>query len=122
MFVYCVSRCSYYSWSYILYRHLFRPLKRNGDTSDYFHNVFLTFVSPCIADIFAMYNQQDATFHNLFISVRLCICFRRVFRPSSGAQNCTYNVRYLSDQYRYLLLAWPGYYSSIGLTLYVQCG
>ena len=55
--------------------------------------------------IFAAYNQQDATFHNLFISVRCSTCFRRVFRPSSGAQNWTYSVRYLSDQY---------------LTLYVQ--
>jgi len=67
----------------------------------------LTFIGPCIANIFAEYNQQDATFHNLFISVRRCACFRRVFRPSSGAQNCTYSVRYLSDHYCYLLLAWP---------------
>jgi len=36
-------------------------------------------------------NEQDATFHNLFISVRRSTCFRRFFRPSSGAQNC---VRY----------------------------
>jgi len=43
----------------------------------------------------------------LFISVRLCTCFRRFFRPSSRAQNCTYSVRYLSDQY---------------LMLYVQLG
>ena len=57
---------------------------------------------------FAEHNQQDATFLNLFISVRRSTCFRRVFRPSSGAQNCTYSVRYLSDQYCYLLLAWPG--------------
>jgi len=34
-------------------------------------------------NIFAEYNQQDATFHNLFISVRRCTCFRRGFRPSS---------------------------------------
>jgi len=65
----------------------------------------LTFIGLCIANIFTQYNQQDATFHNLFISVRRFICFRRFFRPSSGAKNCTYNVRYLSDQY---------------LTLYVQ--
>ena len=32
-------------------------------------------------DIFAQYNQQDATFHNLFISVRRSTCFTRVFRP-----------------------------------------
>jgi len=45
----------------------------------------------------------------LFISVRCSTCFRRVFRPSSGAQNCTYSARYLSDQNCYLLLAWPGW-------------
>ena len=43
-----------------------------------------------------------------FISVRHSTCFRRFFRPSSGAQNCTYSVRYLSDRYCYLLLTWPG--------------
>ena len=75
--------------------------------------LFLIFIGPCIANIFAQYNQQDATFHNLFISVRRCTCVRRFFRPSSGAQNCTYGVRYLSDQYCYLLLAAS---SSIGLT------
>ena len=37
----------------------------------------LTFVCPCIANIFAAYNQQDAKFHNLFISVKCFTCFRR---------------------------------------------
>ena len=62
----------------------------------------LTFIGPCI---FAEYNQQDATFHNLFIYVRRSTCFRRFFSQSSGDQNCTYSVRYWSDKY---------------LTLYVQ--
>ena len=57
----------------------------------------LTFICPYIANIFAEYNQQDATFHNLFISVRSSTCFRRGFRPSLGAQNCTYSVRYWSE-------------------------
>jgi hypothetical protein len=61
----------------------------------------LTFIAPCIANIFAEYNRQDATIHNFFIPVRRSTCFRRFFRPSLGAQNCTYSVRYLSD----LLLA-----------------
>jgi len=39
---------------------------------------------------FSEYNQQDATFLNLFISVRRSTCFRRFFRPSSVSQNCTY--------------------------------
>jgi len=64
----------------------------------------LTFVGPCSANIFSEYNQQDATYLNLFISVRRSTCFRRFFRLSSGAQNCTY-VSHLSDQYCYLLLA-----------------
>ena len=76
---------------------------------------FLTFVCPCIASIFAEYNQQDATFLNLFISVRRSTCFRRGF-PSSGAQNCAHSVRYLSDQYCYLLLFWLAAGSNIGLT------
>ena len=58
---------------------------------------FLTFTGPCIANIFSEYNQQDATFLSLFISVIRSACFRRFFRPSSGAQNCTYSVR--SDKY-----------------------
>jgi len=46
-------------------------------------------------------------FSNLFISVRRSTCFRRFFLPSWD-QNCTYSVRYWSDRYCYLLLAWPG--------------
>jgi len=64
----------------------------------------LTFIGTWIANIFAEYNQQDTKFLGLFIPVRWSTCFRRVFRPSSGAQNCTYSVRHLSDQYCYLLL------------------
>jgi len=70
---------------------------------------------------FAEYNQQDATFHTFFISVRRSTCFRQVFRPSSGAQNCTYSVRHLSDQYCYLLLAWLTAGSSIGPTNAWRC-
>ena len=45
------------------------------------HYVFvnLTFTGPCIAHIFAEYNQQDVTFLNLFISVRRSTCFRLFF-------------------------------------------
>jgi len=69
---------------------------------------------------FADYNQQDATFHNLFISVRRSTCFRRVCRPSSGAQNCTYSVRYLSDQYCYLLSSLVGMFHLSQASMYVQ--
>ena len=42
----------------------------------------LTVIGPCIANVFAEYNQEDATFHNLFISVRSSTCFRQFFRLS----------------------------------------
>ena len=80
--------------------------------------VYLTFMGPCIANIFSEYNQQDANFLSLFISVRHSTCFRRYFRPSSGAQNCIYSVRHLSNHYCYLLLT-AG--SSNGLTNAWRC-
>jgi len=49
--------------------------------------------------------QQTRCEVSQFIYLRRSTCFRRVFRPSSWAENCTYSVRYLSDKY---------------LTLYVQ--
>jgi len=52
---------------------------------------------PCIAKVFFKYNQQDATLHNLFISVKCSACFRRFLRPSSGAQNCIYENMKISE-------------------------
>jgi len=43
------------------------------------------------------YSQQDATFFDLFISINCSTCFRLFLRPSSGAQNCTYSVRYCQN-------------------------
>ena len=68
--------------------------------------------------IFPEYNQQDATFLSLFISVRRSTCFRRSFRLSSGAQNCTYSVRPILLPAASLARLAAG--SSNGLTLYVQ--
>jgi len=38
-----------------------------------------------VSRIFAEYNQRDAMSHNLFVSVGRSTCFRRIFRPSTGA-------------------------------------
>ena len=70
-----------------------------SETDNCIYIYVLTFIGPCIANILAEYNQQDTKFHNFFISVRLSARFGRVFLPSSGLQNCTYILRYLSDQY-----------------------
>ena len=42
----------------------------------------LTFTSPCITNIFSQYNQHDATFHNLCISVRRSTCVRPLLLPA----------------------------------------
>jgi len=44
-----------------------------------YNMIHLTFTGPCIANTLAEYNQQDATFHNLFISVRCSTCSRRIY-------------------------------------------
>jgi hypothetical protein len=43
-------------------------------------------ISPCIFKYIPRYNQLDATFFNLFTSIKSATCFRRSLRPSSGAQ------------------------------------
>jgi len=67
----------------------------------YIYNIHRSLHLLCIRRV----QPKRCKFPNLFISVRRSTCFRRFLRPSSGAQNCTYSVRYLSDQYCYLLLA-----------------
>jgi len=40
------------------------------------------------------YNQKDATFSRSIYFYILLYMFQALLRPSSGAQNCTYSVRY----------------------------
>ena len=56
----------------------------------------LTFIWRRIANIFAEYNQQEATFHNLFISVRRCTCFRRGFSVRHQELKTAYTDKYLT--------------------------
>ena len=43
------------------------------------------------------YNQQDATLYNILYCCQCSTCFRRFLRPSSGAQNCTHSISYMSS-------------------------
>jgi hypothetical protein len=43
------------------------------------------------------YNQQDATLYSIRYYCQCSTCFRRFLRPSSGAQNCTHSIWYLSS-------------------------
>jgi hypothetical protein len=66
----------------------------------------LTLKISCIAIIFAEYNKKLCEVFQFIYFCKMLYMFQTVFfRPSSGTQNCTYRVRYLSDRY---------------LTLYVQ--
>jgi len=47
--------------------------------------------------IFSKYNQQDATLYNILYYCQCCTCFRRFLRPSSGAQNWTHSIGYMSN-------------------------
>jgi hypothetical protein len=62
---------------------IIKPTRRN----------ILKFILEFIFD----YNQHDATLHNVFIVVKCSTCFRRVLRPSPGAQNCVHSIGYLPD-------------------------
>jgi hypothetical protein len=89
-------------WIFLIMRNISdKTCRGNQNTHFVISNIFflnLTFMGPCIADIFPNY-QQDAALYNLFISVKCSTCFRRYLRPSSGAQNCIYSIGYLSSRY-----------------------
>ena len=43
------------------------------------------------------YIQQDAMLYNILYRCQCCTCFRRFLRLSSGAQNCTHSIWYMSS-------------------------
>jgi hypothetical protein len=43
------------------------------------------------------YNQQDATLYNILYYSQCSTCSRRFLCPSSGAQNCTHSIWYMSS-------------------------
>jgi len=47
--------------------------------------VDLTFMGPCIVNVFFMYNQQDATLYNILYYCQCSTCFRQFLCPSSRA-------------------------------------
>jgi len=106
---------------YVKYYKILRKVIKRAKKQHYSRLIEnLTSICPWIVNIFSDYNQQDATFLILFISVRRPTCFRRFFSHSSGAQTCSYSVRYLLDRYSYLLLSWRlAAGGSVGLTNYL---
>ena len=57
----------------------------------------LTSIGPCIIIYSYSTTKKVHLFLKLFILVKLSTCFGRSFRPSSGALNCTYGNRHMSN-------------------------
>jgi len=49
------------------------------------HEINLTFIGPCIANILAEYNQQDATFLNLIFFCKTLYMFQKGFPSIVGS-------------------------------------
>ena len=65
----------------------------------------LTFIGPCIVIYSYSTTNKMHQFLKLFILETRSTYFGRSFLPSSGAQNCTYGNRHMSNSCWYLLLA-----------------
>jgi hypothetical protein len=67
-------------------------------------SINVTFISPCVVIYSYSTTKKMHLFLKLFILVKRSTCFKRSFRLSSGAQNCTYGKRRTSNSCCHLLL------------------
>jgi hypothetical protein len=76
--------------------HIFRAFPSQICVSSFpSHQLFqFTFQQP---NTILIVQTKKCTFLKLFILVKRSTCFGRSFHPSSGAQNCTYSNRYMSN-------------------------
>ena len=65
---------------------------------------FFTFIGPCIIIYSYSTTNNMNLFLKLFSLVKRSTCFGRSSQPSSGARNCTYGNRHMSNSCCYLLL------------------
>jgi hypothetical protein len=54
-------------------------------------------MGPSIVNVFFQVYQQDATLYNILYYCQCSTCFGRFLRSSSGAQNCTHSIWYISS-------------------------
>jgi hypothetical protein len=73
----------------------------NGKNSDEYKMLevknCIAFMGPCIVDVFFQVYQQDAMLYNILYYCQCSTCFRQFLHPSSGAQNCTHSIWYMSS-------------------------
>jgi hypothetical protein len=65
-----------------------KPLFATGWVTDW-----TTVTTPSFYQVY----QQDATLYSILYYCQCCTCFRPFLRPSSGAQNCTRSIWYMSS-------------------------
>jgi hypothetical protein len=53
-------------------------------------------MGPCIVNVFFQVYQQDAALCNILYCCQCSACFKQFLHPSSGAQNCSYSIWYMS--------------------------
>ena len=58
---------------------------------------FISYLKKSCFNLFFQVYQQDATLYNILYYCQCSTCFRRFLRPSSGAQNCTHSIWYMSS-------------------------
>jgi len=66
---------------------------------------FFTFIGPCIVIYSYSKTNKMHLFLKIFILVKYSTCFGRSFHLSSGAQDCTYSIRHMSNSWCYLLVS-----------------
>jgi hypothetical protein len=67
-------------------------------------------------------NQQDATLSNILYYCQCSTCFRRFLRPSSGAQNCTYSIWYMSSLLVATASVYVYLYTYVYIFIYIRRG
>ena len=82
--------CALECWDHLLGLHVFFGINQGS-------LLHLTFMGPCIVNVFFQVYQQDATLYNIIYYCQCSTCFRWLLRPSSGAQNCTHSIWYMSS-------------------------
>ena len=70
-----------------------------------FFQVYATYTLITLVEYSYSTTSKMHLFLKLFILLKRSTCFGRSFRPSSGAQNCTYGNKHMSNSCCYLLLA-----------------
>ena len=93
----CMSWVPVSTWIIGILTEIFQDFLQNIETH-------LTFMGPCIVTYSYSTTNKMHLFIKLFILVKRSTCFGQFFCPLSGAQNCTYSDRHMSNSCCYLLL------------------